>query len=180
MHPNGGAVESVGSIREVGNYSVSKHMLAHHVLAAKIVSVCCAQHFLWRAYAPIGGDAETCYFRSRRWQSVCQQAHALPFCVLRTRRWQSACPQADTPALLCLPHMLSPRTTPFICPSKGGMGAPPPCLRVALDLCTPDWQSRKILQFRSRCHQSVFQKSHALPFCLMGVWGFAPCLRISP
>ena len=135
MHPNGGAVESVGSIREVGNYSVSKHMLAHHVLATKIVSVCCAQHFLWRAYAPIGGDAETCYFRSRRWQSVCQQAHALPFCVLRTRRWQSACPQADTPALLCLPHMLSPRTTPFICPSKGGMGACPHVYPRPLTFC---------------------------------------------
>ncbi len=169
------------------------------------------------AHAPAEGTPEcrssaTCHFCTRRWQSVCQQVHAPAFSAYRlsscgghTRLLErcnllfphatllSILPESKCPHILCLPHALSSRIFPFPCPNKWGMGLDSMSTHGP---STPDWQSRKILQFRSRRRCSVCQSANALSFSayrthlllalshfhvlVRGVWGLRPHVHPRP
>ena len=72
--------------RMIGRWNLSEPHAALYPIVETVQPVISA-----RGAIPDCRNGATCYFRTRRWRSVCQQAHALPFCVLRTRSGQKAC-----------------------------------------------------------------------------------------
>ena len=99
-------------------------------------------------------NSGACQPRTRRWQSLCQKAHALTGSAYR----------ACFLSIMCPPHALSSRTTPFIFPSEGDGALP-----------HPNGGTEKPAS-PARAVDSQFAIRHMLPpFCLfMGVWGLCP------
>ena len=129
-HPNGGTEKPVSPARAAGSHSASKYMLPHFVFSWGGVWGLCRtrlaeQKNLSALHAPSAAilPASTCspilFFHGGYGGSAAPEWRDRKTCQFCTRRRQPLCQQV---------HAL-----PF-CFFIGGMGAPPPCSRLALDL----------------------------------------------